>query len=139
MQRAALILSFLCFTASIAAAGPNEAPSEPERYRIEGQPMSDECGGEIYLAARHITFQPTTMFADVVNRTYGLRRDGDRLVASGRFHSDYACEATRIRERWDLRRVSPDVLEGSLASTWRLRPSCDECTVRFRIRAIRVR
>jgi hypothetical protein len=148
MRRSFVLAAALSLLASIATADLVERPAEPEppsepagpeRYRIVGRPVSDGCGGEIILAARHLTYYADTMFADVVNRTYRLRRDGDRLIASGRFPNDYACDGTRIRETLNLRRVDANTLVGSLISTWRLRPSCEECTIRFRIRAVRVR
>jgi hypothetical protein len=105
---------------------------------LVGRPAGDGCGGHIYLAARTISFGASTMFADVVRRTYALRREGDRLIASGEFDASGACDGTRIRERWDLRRVDADVLEGRLASTWQLPPSCTACTITFRLRAVRV-
>lgn len=129
--------------ASPLGASPSEAPPRPggvERYRIDGAPAADGCGGRIYLAARHITLDRArgTVFADVVRRTYRARFAGDSVEARGTFDSPSACEGG-VRERWSLRRAGPDELRGTLESSWRLAPDCQECTVTFRVRAVRVR
>lgn len=147
MRRSAAWISFFACVvfASLAMADLVEErapapprPAGPERYRVIGRPAGDGCGGRIYLATRTITLHAQTMLADVVDRTYTLRREGPRLIASGRFRSNAACDGTHIRERWELRRVDADTLEGRLDSTWQLPPSCTECTITFRLRAIRV-
>lgn len=137
-----------CFAALAVAllalpvlAEPARTPTRtvtPERWRISGNPQSDGCGGRLVLAARHLTFTGRTMHADVVDRTYALTRRGDERVADGHFDSDAACPGTRVYERWDLRQVASGILEGTLSSTWRLTPRCEECVVVFQIRAERV-
>ncbi len=135
----------LAFAAAPAAAGPTDAPPAPrprptvERYRIEGAPEADGCGGRIVLAARHIQLDRARgrIFADVVNRTYTARVQGDRLLAEGSFRSADACPGG-VREAWSLRWSTPRVLTGTLQSTWQLAPRCEPCTVTFRLRAVRV-
>ena len=111
-----------------------------ERYRIEGRPEADGCGGRIVLAARVITLDRArgTLFADVVNRTYRARFPGPRVLAEGRFEDDIAC-GRGVAERWELARSGPHELRGTLESTWAIAPSCAPCTIRFALRAIRIR
>lgn len=127
---------------SMATAAPRSGSSCPNRsdeqwYRIIGRPETDGCGGRIVLAARNLRLGADTLFADVVDRTYRLGRHGDQLEAFGRFATPYSCPSTEIEERWELRQVDSDTLEGSLSSTWQLPPRCEACTITFRVRAIR--
>lgn len=143
---ALLALAAASFVSS-AQAGPLR-PAEPapapspglERYRIEGEPEADGCGGRISLAARVITLDRArgTLFADVVNRTYRARFPPSRVIAEGTFESRSACPRG-VEERWDLASSGPNELRGTLDSTWAMAPSCAQCTIRFALRAIRIR
>lgn len=145
MQRAqrvgtvGLVAAALLTLTVTAAAAPVEGPAPSERWRITGAPTADGCGGQIVLAVRHLRFQGNIMFGDVVNRRYHYERRGATRVAVGRFEADFACRGTQLDERWQLRQQGPDVLVGELASTWHLEPSCEPCTIRFRVRAERMR
>ncbi|MFK7988474.1 MAG: hypothetical protein AB8I08_20800 [Sandaracinaceae bacterium] len=139
----ALVLAATLALSVTAAAAPVARPSEPEpgseHWRITGAPSADGCGGRIVLVVQHLRFTASTMFGDVVNRLYQYERRGDLRVAEGQFDADFACAGTQLYERWELRQRGPDVLVGELSSTWHLEPSCEPCTIRFRIRAERMR
>lgn len=145
MRRFATASSAACLgllvlaSAALADPPPSPRPVPAERWRITGQPRSDGCGGQIHLAARHLTFRGRTMHADVVDRTYAFSRHGAQRIAEGDFVAGVGCDGTTIFERWKLREVSRDVLEGTLTSSWHLPPACDSCVITFQIRAERVR
>lgn len=136
----ACLLVALPLEATPTPRSPSQGGGGVERYRIDGSPSADGCGGQVYLAARHIVLDRArnTLFADVVRRTYGARFEAERVQASGRFTSPTTCSGA-LRESWDLRRTGPDELRGTLSSTWQLPPSCEPCTITFRIRATRAR
>lgn len=146
----AMLIFAVATPSSAEPPPPGEAPPSPdsgegpppevEVYRITGSPTADGCGGRIVLVARHITLnrRRSTVFADVVNRTYSARFARNQLRAWGRFDSPSACDGG-VDERYDMRQVSPTVLRGTIRSTWRLRPGCEECSVTFQVRAVRVR
>lgn len=135
-----LILAATSYAEPGRPPDPSPSAADIERYRIDGTPAADGCGGRIVLAARHITLQRArgTLFADVVRRTYRARFTADRVEASGHFTSNAACTGG-LDERWSLRRTSPDELRGTLESTWQLEPDCRACTITFQIHAVRVR
>lgn len=108
-------------------------------YSIAGAPMADGCGGEIYLAAQTITIAPQarTLFADVVNRTYAARVEGQQMIAEGHFEARGTCPETAIYERWVLSMGAGRRLEGSLESLWPRAPTCSNpCLVTFQIAAL---
>jgi hypothetical protein len=110
-------------------------------FAITGEIESQDCPKlGIFLAAKHLFVDPLggTVFADVVNRTYALRLNGDELEATGSFlQAASYCPAASLRERWLLRGGSQ--LEGTLDSTWPAPYNCAvDCSVRFRIHARRL-
>jgi len=108
-------------------------------YRIDGQAITDGCAEGVYLAARNIVVDPIarSLQADVVERTYAARVDGETLVAEGRFPSPDGCPDSTLYETWVLAREG-DALTGTLSSTWLLRPDCmHPCTIEFAISARR--
>jgi hypothetical protein len=108
------------------------------RYGIAGTMKSDTCGGGIYLAANAIDVaSPGRLRANVVNRAYGARVEGGRLVAEGSFPARAGGCEEKLYERWTLDRVG-EGLEGELLSEWPLPPSCStRCRVVFSITASR--
>lgn len=128
----------------VPTAAPVAVVSDPLEafggvYSIAGAPMADGCGGEIYLAARTITVEPQarTLFADVVNRTYAARVEGQQMIAEGHFEARGTCPETVIYERWILSMSADGRLEGSLESLWPRAPSCaNPCLITFQIMAL---
>lgn len=109
-------------------------------WTIEGSPGADGCMGRVYLAARHVTVDPgsRTLVADVVDRTYAARVEGDALVAEGEFEAAGSCPGKRLEERWTWRRTGPSTLEGRLQSGWVIPPLCAQrCLVTFEVVARR--
>jgi hypothetical protein len=106
-------------------------------YRITGEARSDSCAGVIVLAANAIDVAATGhLHANVVNRDYEARVEGERLVAEGRFPASTGCDGD-IFERWTFE-PSAGGLEGELESEWPLPPSCSShCRVVFAIHATR--
>jgi hypothetical protein len=107
----------------------------PGTYRLSGSVLSDTCGGLVGLAAQHLTVAADghSIHADVVERTYAARRQGDTLVATGGF-AEGACPGADLVERWELRATGPGTLRGTLASRWRLPGDCAaSCTIVFAI------
>jgi hypothetical protein len=109
-------------------------------YALTGTVEKDGCDRRIVLLG-------TTARIDVaanllrVNAGEGPHRawiEGDNLVAAGNFSGKAArdsCEGSRAVEWWELRHT-PTGLEGTLDTTWRLKPDCSRtCTVRFRMTA----
>jgi uncharacterized membrane protein len=127
----------------LAVASPSQndsANTYSGLYALTGTVEKDGCGGKIVLAG-------TTARIDVaanllrVNAGEGPHRawiEGDNLVAAGNFSGKAArdsCEGSRAVEWWELRHT-PTGLEGTLDTTWRLKPDCSRtCTVRFRMTA----
>jgi hypothetical protein len=107
------------------------------RYRLQGSPKTDTCGGNIVLAARHIVVAPShELTADVVERTYAAGAIAGALGAEGAFEAS-TCEGGKLHERWALARAGRD-LEGVLVSEWPVPGDCTRtCRVVFQIRAIR--
>jgi hypothetical protein len=154
----ALALAFLC-----ACGGPSgvttdtqqavsqvltEQPRpEPPRsiapfagsYALEGEPYVDGCNGEIQLLAHglEIDANARSLRADVVDRPYEARMEGEQLVAEGRLDVPSSqCQNATVFERWELHRAQIVGLEGYLYSTWLIWPSCMRvCTVQFALRA----
>lgn len=114
------------------------APAPAGTFALSGRPTGDGCDGEVVLAARNIRVDPErgSLHADVVDRTYSARWDGERLVAEGRFDVRSACPNSTVFERWELRPSENGGLQGELASTWLRAPGCMQaCTIRFAVQA----
>jgi hypothetical protein len=107
------------------------------RYHITGTARSDGCSGALYLAANMVDVGSTGhLSANVVNREYDARVEGDRLIAEGSFPAQVGCEGD-LFERWTFRR-SAGGLEGELESEWPFPPNCaTRCRVVFTIHATR--
>lgn len=111
-------------------------------YRIEGHPMADGCGGQVYLAARHIAIDVAggRLDADVVDRNYRLRVEGGTIVAEGDFDESPDCAGPDVHERWTLHPAGEGRLRGELESSWSLAPACgSRCTITFSLSAVRAR
>lgn len=107
------------------------------RYALGSSSAPSECGGKIYLAAKHLEIRPPTVYADVVDRTYVARHEDGSLVAEGRFDVAGICPGTQVFERWNLTRDGSGQLAGTLESHWSLPPDCQRaCVVRFPIAAV---
>ena len=122
-----------------AATGPDVDALGPFEgtYALTGHAASNGCGRDMYLAARHLVVKPAarTLFADVVNRTYDARAQGDRLVAEGRF-LEPQCRSSEIVERWVLARGPNGALSGTLESSWQVAPDCaTRCSTTYTVSA----
>ena len=121
---------------------PSPAPrvvSFGGRYALSSASgVAPECGGKLYLAAKHIEVnqESASVFADVVNRTYSARFEGETMIADGNFEVEGTCPGTKIYEKWTLTRDTTGALRGELESHWQLPPYCQRaCEVKFPITA----
>lgn len=121
-------------SSSTEAASPSFAGS----YALStSKGIVKECGGQsLVLAARHLRVSGEKAFADVVDRTYSARFEGNTMIADGDFDVGGICPGTKVYEKWTLARETSGALRGELESHWSLPPDCQRaCEVRFPITA----
>jgi hypothetical protein len=123
---------------------PATSPAEPPRetappasvpwagtFALSGTIRSSDCP-DVYLAAKHLVLDPDAMEAraDVVDRVYWIRIEGQTVIAEGTFAGARECGEKGLYERWDL---APDEagFRGTLISRWTFPPCEAACTVVF--------
>jgi hypothetical protein len=125
-------------TKSVPVASSAETPSFAGSYTLStAEGFVKECGGQsLHLAAKHLRVSGEKAFADVVDRTYSARFEGDTMTADGDFDVEGICPGTKVYEKWTLTREASGALRGELESHWSIPPDCQRaCEVRFPITA----